>query len=61
MTIKTLNSYGTHLFNICKPKKWKKTDIFFIEDYLVKPSSETVKISTIIYMSMNYIIDVDSW
>ena len=31
--IKILDSYGIHLFKICKPKKWKKTDIYFIEDY----------------------------
>jgi len=61
MTIKTLDYCGIHLFKICKPKKWKTTDIFFIEDYLVKPDAKTIKISTLSYMSMSYIIDVDSW
>jgi len=59
--MKTLGYCGLHLFDICKPKKWKTTDIFFTEDYLVKPSGETVKISTITYMSMTYIIDAGLW
>lgn len=57
----TLGFYGIHLLKICKPKKWKTTDIFFIEDYLVKSNSQTIKISSINYMSTTYIIEVDLW
>lgn len=59
--MKNLGYCGIHLLNIRKPKKWKNTDVFFIEDYLVKSTAETVKISTLSYMSMNCIIEVVSW